>query len=201
MNQVFVRRPVGCRAIPAEAAIRELKDIAALIVGGVAGGALMAAVIFALGSATLTLDPSPRHAFALMMTLAFALVALIFEARAKIHPLPERQRQVPRRWLTWSKRALTAAAFGVLLGAGAFTHLWHASMYLLALFVFTSPNLGAALALGALYGGNRMATVLYAWFLKAHDASSKLTLGRHTGHLLVLAGSALPVWIIGQLTV
>src|SRR5919109_3403092 len=81
------------------------------------------------------------------LTIAAAgvgLLAIALQWRGGLQPLPERKAQVPRRWLLWRRPAVTAAAFGLMIDAGALTHLRYASAYVLAVLVFLAPSALAA---------------------------------------------------------
>jgi hypothetical protein len=93
------------------------------------------------------------------------LVASVLQVRGRVSPLPERRAQVPTRWLQWRSRASTATAFGLVIGAGAFTRLRHATAWVLALALVAAPTIWAAVACGAIYGAVRGLPLLITWTL------------------------------------
>lgn len=109
------------------------------------------------------------------LLLAFLSILILFSAwqqwRGRVSPLPERHAQVPRRWLLWPSPVLTAAAFGLVLGAGVFTYLHHASAYALGSLLIMAPSKPAGVAIGAVYGST-WGLVLVAQKLRAERCSS-----------------------------
>jgi hypothetical protein len=97
------------------------------------------------------------------VAIALSATAATLEWRGRVRPLPERRKQVPRIWLHWRRRTLTAAVFGLMLGCGALTHLRHATVYVLVAAVVVSPSVGASIVVGAVYGLCRGATLAITW--------------------------------------
>jgi hypothetical protein len=114
--------------------------------------------------------------------------------RGQMGRLPERHEQVPRRWLTWKRRWLTAAAYGAILGAGFVTHLRYPSMYVLALAALVAPSSTLAAIGGALYGASRGSTVLYAWW--SRHLSPSLPRPAIRSIILAATASLIPAWIV-----
>lgn len=126
------------------------------------GGALVG---LALASAALAVR-SASSALMVALTLlagSVAILAVICEWHGAVRPLPERARQVPRRWLLWRCRSCTAAAFGLMLGAGIYTHLLHAVAYVVAVLALLAPSPLVGMSVGAIYGGTRGAILLVTW--------------------------------------
>jgi hypothetical protein len=146
------------------------------------GGALAGAALGWVGAQIAT-SPNWLRTAAAVVAAAVAVVAVAFEATGRVAPLPERPAQVPRRWTLWRNKSRTAVAFGLMLGAGGFTWLHHASMYVLAVAAAfaASPALGAAV--GAVYGLGRGSMLVVAWLRRANPSSSAVR----------LAGASLPV--------
>jgi hypothetical protein len=92
-----------------------------------------------------------------------AVVATGCEWRGSVRPLPDRRRQVPRRWLMWKHKTLTAAAFGLMIGSGVLTHLKHAAAYVLAAIIVMAPAVYLGVLIGAVYGASRGATLVAIW--------------------------------------
>jgi hypothetical protein len=97
------------------------------------------------------------------IAVAVVAVALVCQLRGRVRPLPERSSQVPRRWLLWRRPALTAAAFGLVIGSGALTRLKHAIAYALAAIVVIAPSIPLAVGIGAIYGLSRGMTLAITW--------------------------------------
>jgi hypothetical protein len=125
-------------------------------------GALAGAAVGGIGSAL-------RSAGSGMPTIlaAAAAAAVIAAAGLQWHgrlaPLRERQVQVPRRWLLWRSRTMTAAAFGLVIGSGFLTHVKHATAYALGALALVAPTMLAAVAIGAGYGIGRGGTAVVTW--------------------------------------
>jgi hypothetical protein len=197
MNQVFMPRSVGCDVDQNEKTKQAgFASMFALSIGGAVGGTVMTVVLALVGLAALALDRTDDHLVVLAGAAAVGFLAVILEAGQRLDPLPQRRRQVPRRWLHWRQPWLTALGFGALLGAGAFTYLRHATMYSLALMALLAPNIPTAAVLGAVYGGNRGASVLYTWLGRRLRWNGLQSMGRATSPLLAIAGIAVPLWIM-----
>jgi hypothetical protein len=100
---------------------------------------------------------------AVATAVAISALAIQGELKGRVSPLPESRRQVPRRWIAWRRKSATAAAYGFVLGMGAFTHLQHAALYVLAVLVVLAPSVTTAALLGAAYGTTRGSVVLVTW--------------------------------------
>jgi sulfite exporter TauE/SafE len=65
-------------------------------------------------------------------------------------PMPQVPRQVPASWRFRFAPTAMSLAYGVVLGAGVFTHVWTASFYVLAVWVALTANpLAGGVALAA----------------------------------------------------
>lgn len=151
MSLVLATRS-GDRALSAQRAV-----VGAYAVGCVLAAAAMGATIGLLGAGLAVLVGQ-------VTTMGFAgvlgAVALLNQLRGRIAPLPERNAQVPRQWLNWKHLSWTAAGWGAVLGAGAFTLLHHATMYVLAATVLLAQSPVAGALVGAVYGAVRGAALL-----------------------------------------
>jgi sulfite exporter TauE/SafE len=156
--------------------------VAAYAASATAGGALAGAALGWLGAqvadAAAWLGTAAVVAAALLAVYAVAL-----ESAGRVAPLPERAAQVPRRWTLWRNRSRTAVAFGLMLGAGGFTWLHHAAMYVLALIAAFSASPAVGAAVGALYGLGRGLMLVVAWLRRGESPSDAVR----------RAGAALPV--------
>lgn len=198
MNLVFITSSVE-REGRESAAKRDLLHIAPYLIAAGAGGSVSAVAVYALGLGARSLDPTPRTLILKSLILVLALVAIDRQRRGLISPLPERRRQVPRRWLRWKWRWLTAVGYGFVLGNAAFTHLRYAAIYSLALLIMLAPTITAALAAGGLYGLARGGALLRTWHLRRQGRPGEPGLGLHARTLLTLGAMAVPLWLSVQL--
>jgi hypothetical protein len=156
--------PVG-RDVKITGENRGLPPIAppiAYVVAATLGGTITGAAVGALGVSL----RSGLGNFSGALTggaVTIALVAIVLQWQGKLAPLPERRAQVPRHWLLWRRPALTAAAFGLMIGAGVLTHLRYASAYVLGALLLIAPSVAVASALGGLYGASRGLKLLETW--------------------------------------
>lgn len=100
-----------------------------------------------------------------VLLAALVVVAACLELTGRVHPLPQRQAQVPRRWLLWRSRTRFAAAYGFMVGCGVVTFLDHAAAYGAAACVLLAPSPAAAAVVGALYGAARGGTLAMSWLV------------------------------------
>jgi hypothetical protein len=161
MNHVFAC-PVGLGNPQQRNTSRPpLGPVGAYLAGTTLGGALSGT---AIAAAVALLDLSPPTRFAgCALALAMAVLAARSEMRGTVAPFPQRRAQVPRQWLLWRWRRLTAVAFGLLIGSGVLTLLHHASAYVLAAVLLLSPGPAPCVAIGGLYGMVRGLMLVLAW--------------------------------------
>jgi hypothetical protein len=155
--------PVGHAAQPQRASVTApLRHVLVYAASCTFGGAIVALALASVAMAMRAAGDVLATALVLM-ACSVATFAVVCEWRGAVRPLPERSRQVPRHWLLWPCRSCTAAAFGLMLGAGVFTHLLHAAMYVVAALIVLAPSVAAGVAVGVIYGGTRGAIVLVTW--------------------------------------
>lgn len=131
--------------------------VAAAIVGGAGTGTMLGVLgLVARG------DGAVRTVCIGTATIVVSL-ALLLQWRGRVHPLPERRRQVPRRWLNWQNLPRTAAAYGLMIGSGWPIYLGHAVAYCVAVVMIAAPSVATALVLGALYGLGRGSALIATW--------------------------------------
>jgi hypothetical protein len=190
MNQVFITCPVG-HAGKGEGRpdIGDLGVIACYVAASTLGGVTVAIVLNRLGNALRWLDPSSNDIGLVVVAAATMVPVLVLQLTGRIDPLPQRHQQVPRRWLGWRRRSLTAAAFGLMLGAGALTHLRYAVMYVLAIATLAAPSPWMAACVGAVYGASRGAMLFYTWSLRSLDLRVTPGLGRASDVILTASGA------------
>lgn len=162
MVAIFTR-PVGGAADDEIAGSKRypFAPIAAYVVAATSGGVATAGML-ALAGALLQSGGFDRGLLVACLA-AVVMLACWCEWHGRMRPLPERRAQVPRQWLAWHRLALTAAAFGFLIGAGVFTYLRHATTYVVAATVILAPSLETGLALGAVYGLGRGLSLGITW--------------------------------------
>jgi hypothetical protein len=199
MSLVFITRPVERHGIKDKSQLRDLGPLLTHVLAGALGGSGAAVGIVAVGLTLRKVDPTHRSYLLVASAAALSIVAIGFQLARRMGPLPERKEQVPRRWLTWKSRSLTAAAYGVLLGGGVFTRLGYPAMYALAATLLVAPNLAAGCAIGAIYGTNRAATVSYEWVTRSFGRENVIGLGAGAPILLSCASGVVAVWMISQL--
>lgn len=161
MNTVFTW-PVG-RAADNEprTGIPPAAPVFAYVVGSILGGMATAAGLAAVGAATRAFGATQGE---ILLSLApLVLIAALSQAVGSVWPLPERRAQVPTRWLLWHHTHRTAFAFGLVIGAGVFTHLRQASAWTVAVLVAAAPSVALALVLGEIYGAARASSLVITW--------------------------------------
>ena len=115
-------------------------------VGGLALGALAAALAAAMGAA----GPSPVVAGG--AALAAALVVLVSDrGRARVR-IPVHYRQVNERWLDAYRPWVYGAGFGFQIGCGLATYITTAAVYLVVVLTALTGDPAVALAVGAGFG-------------------------------------------------
>ena len=194
MTQVLAR-PVGRGAQQQQhgSAAPLLAYAASSAAGGAVTSLLLWTVAAGLGSVATSLP------------VAVAAVAIVVSAAADLTGagarLPQRRRQVPRGWLGWPRRSVTAAAYGFVIGAGTLTFIGHGAVYGLAGVALLAPTWAACALLGAVYGFGRAVPPIVAWLqpstirgdagwwrLARHQRSTGLLLAVTT---VLLGGAAL----------
>lgn len=139
-----------------------LGPVAAYTLSSAIGGALVGAGIAQLGAAVRDVGSAAVAALTIVVA-GVVVVAVVLEWEGRLSPLPERRAQVPRHWLLWRHRTLTGAAFGLVIGAGVFTHLRHAAAYALAAVAVLAPSVTVGALIGATYGLSRGLTLSVTW--------------------------------------
>ncbi len=117
--------------------------------GGAAVGGLLAAAgtLFGLGQ------------WRLWIVGATALVALGLALWLKTYQLG-RQRQVPRRWARGTAPEKIYTIWGLMMGCGLYTPIYHTALMVLLAFQLTG-SIGQGLASGFIFGMARQATALW----------------------------------------
>ena len=153
MNFVFIPQPGSCAASdPQTPPPPRWLPIMAYVVASIAGGAAVASALGWIGTSVRS-GPAAQAVWAVAAVAAAAGVAA--ELTGRTAALPQRRRQVPRDWVDRMGRTRCAIGFGLLLGAGVFTHLHRGSVYVVGALALVAPNVAAAALLGAAYGLGR----------------------------------------------
>ena len=198
MNNVFITRPVEREGNEQQGPQRYLGDlpvIFAYVLGSTVGGGVVAFVVNRIGETLRGLDPSRSDALIVIGAAIGMLAVARVQLRGSAQMLPQRRRQVPHRWMSWRRRPLTAAAYGLMIGGGAFTFLGQASAYTVGLAALIAPSPPLAVLIGATYGCVRGSTVLGAWAFQRDSSTRAIGLGRFGNAVLALIGAALSLCV------
>lgn len=117
--------------------------------GTVVGGAVAGGAIGLIGAALLA------PGLAAVVTLGFAGLYGLHEFRILRMPTPERRQQVPVSWRKTLPTRATAAAYGLVLGAGFLTHITATTYYVMWLAAVATGVPFWAVIVGATYGAAR----------------------------------------------
>jgi hypothetical protein len=134
-------------------AVRAWRYGAVHVLGAVVGGATVGLGLGLLGSLL------GLGAWRAVIVGAVALAALAVAVARPVYQLG-RQRQVPRRWARGVSPSRIYAIWGLMMGCGLYTPVYHTALFvLLALQLTSGPGWG--LLTGALFGLARQATALW----------------------------------------
>jgi MFS family permease len=143
--------PLGERARGASWAITTTMFIGAAVIGGAAIGALVGS----LGVMVLS-DVEIRWRLGLVVLVLAA--GLVWEVAAGMVPGP--RRQVNERWLDDFRRWVYAVGFGAQLGTGVATIVVSSAVYAVWVAALASASPATGVAIGAVAGSLRGATIL-----------------------------------------
>jgi MFS family permease len=132
--------------------------VTAFVVGSTLAGAALGALAGALGA--VTLGPAGHERWRLGVLAGLVALALLLDARVGGLRVPTTRRQVNEDWLVRYRGWVYGAGFGVQLGAGLFTIVTTAAVYLVPLVAYLLGNLGLGLLVGATFGAVRGASIL-----------------------------------------
>jgi len=162
MNDSFTW-PVGCAAhLESQPERPSSGPIATYVLGCTAGAALVGFVL-ALVADLVRSSSSIMDTVVVATAIGVSGAAVILELAGRVAPLPQRHAQVPRHWLLWNRRSLTAAAYGVLIGGAVSIYLQHATVYVLAALIAMAPSPTTGMVIGALYGLSRGLMLVATW--------------------------------------
>jgi hypothetical protein len=140
-----------------------LPPAAAYVAGTVIGGSAAGLLLGLIGSGAADIRLRPLHEALMIALLALAVMASGLELLGRVEPLPESRAQVPKRWLFWRRRWKTGLAFGLMLGAGVFTHMQHAALYVLAVVIVLAGSPWVGVVVGGTYGLGRGTALVVTW--------------------------------------
>jgi hypothetical protein len=200
MNDVLAR-PVG-RGQRLPARLRRGGSALVYAVSATLSGGLFAAGFAIAWRTVFSFMP-----FALLCGLVSTSIVcvVLLELAGRVDPLPERRKQVPRRWLLWKRSFATAAAFGIVIGSGWMTHLRHPTWYALPLLIALRPSPLVGASLGLAYGATRGLAVLVTYSARAwFDVSvpweglfRRVRIVRISLAAAALSTMACAIWIVG----
>lgn len=183
------------------------------LVGGVAGGATLGAVMCGLAGVMRVLAPGPT--LLAMVAMVAAVVAAASDIGFGGYQLPIHRRQVNERWLDRYRPWVYGCGFGWQIGSGFSTYIMTASVYLLVVLAALTATPLAALAVGTVFGTVRGAMVFmgrsitspealrafHARFIGTGTGIAVVTAGV-MGVVAVAAGGAISLWLaVGLATV
>lgn len=193
MHDVLTR-PVGRDrdGQPAPAASPVFAYTVAAALGGTVTGLLLGGIGWLLS------EVAGRDA-QLLAAAPIAAFAVVQQLRGRLAPLPQRGKQVPVRWMLWRSPARWAGAFGLMIGAGVFTNLRHAAVWVVACLVLTLDSPAAGALIGTGYGLGRAAPLLWTWVCDRRGgrrpAWSRLW-GPRAGLSIALAPAAAAAYVV-----
>ncbi len=134
--------------------------VVAFVIASTLAGAVVGALAGALGSAIL--GEAGHDRWRLLVLAGFIALGLLLEGRVGGLRVPTTRRQVNEDWLVRYRGWVYGAGFGAQLGAGVFTIVTTAAVYLVPFAAFLLGSAGLGLLLGAVFGAVRGASILPA---------------------------------------
>lgn len=128
----------------------------AFIVGAIAGGTVMGAVLGAAGLLVLGLTGVPTPAIGVVAALVVAS-AMVVDVRRSV---PSIKRQVDENWLNAYRGWIYGGGFGFQLGLGLDVVVTTAAVYAAFALAFLSASVTAGVAIGGAFGAVRGLTIL-----------------------------------------
>lgn len=146
--------------------------VAAFAIGSTLAAAALGALAGALGSVMLGGAADDR--WRLFVFAGLVALGLLLDLRVGGTRVPSTRRQVNEDWLMRYRGWVYGAGFGAQLGAGVFTIVTTAAVYLVPLAAFLLGSAGLGLLVGALFGLVRGASILPA--ARIRDTESLMAL-------------------------
>ncbi len=168
--------------------------VTAHIAASAAGGAALGMTVGSLGAvlrAALNPSDAARAGF------VFVIAALVFgiEATGRTHLLPTRRRQVDENWLQRYRGWVYGGGFGAELGFGVSTIITTGLVHVLLATLLAAETLLTSVAIGAVFGLVRGATVLATRRIddpaRLRELLGAIDQRRGTSRMLGLTGLAL----------
>ncbi|MGI8579270.1 MAG: hypothetical protein ACR2K9_01790 [Solirubrobacteraceae bacterium] len=148
--------------------------VAAFAIGSTLAGAALGALAGALGS--VLLGGAGNDRWRLLVLAGFVALGLLLDLRVGGLRVPTTRRQVNEDWLVRYRGWVYGAGFGAQLGAGVFTIVTTAAVYLVPLAAFLLGSTGLGLLVGATFGAVRGASILPA--ARSRDTQGLMALHR-----------------------
>ena len=129
------------------------------VAGSVGAGALLGALLGAIGAGLFALVDPSTTAIA-VVAVVLGLVALAFELHVGGLPLPTVRRQVDEDWIPRYRAWVYAGGFGFQLGLGVVTVVTSVTVYLTWAFALLTGSVWGGLLIGVVFGIGRALPVL-----------------------------------------
>jgi hypothetical protein len=147
-----------------------------MLLGSTLGGAAVGALLGLLGDATVGSATGASAEWRLYLLAALLGAAFVIEAGVGGLAIPTIRRQVDERWLNAYRSWVYGFGFGVQLGAGVVTIVSTASVYVTFAACWLAGGALPGLAIGAVFGAARAATLFGA--RRVRDPHALQELGR-----------------------
>jgi len=141
---------------------------AAHVVGSTLGGITLGAAAGVLGWATTLFWEADSIARPALLG-SFAAAAALLEATGRERTLPTRTRQVNENWIQTYRGWVYGGGFGAELGFGISTIITTTLVHVMVVAMFLVGSIPLAMAIGAVFGLVRGATILTAWTVDSPD--------------------------------
>lgn len=142
---------------------------AGFLLGALAGGVVLAAVLLGIRAAGSLFPAEPRLGVAAMA--AFAIFGMAVFGREP----PSLARQVDHRWLDTLRGFVVGCGFGFQLGAAGFTRIPSFAIYVVAVAAFAGASPTALVAAGVCYGAIRGIAALPGGSIRSPRDLQRLT--------------------------
>jgi len=159
-----------------------------MLLGSTLGGAAVGVLLGLLGDATVGPATSASAEWRLYLLAALLGAAFVIELGVGGVGIPTIRRQVDERWLNAYRGWVYGFGFGVQLGAGVVTIVSTASVYVTFAACWLAGAALPGLAIGAVFGAARAATLFGARSI--HDPRALQELGRRLRRWALPARSA-----------
>jgi MFS family permease len=148
--------------------------VTAFVIGSTVAGAALGTLAGALGAAALGGAADER--WRLFVLAGLVALGLLLDLRVGGLRVPTTRRQVNEDWLVRYRGWVYGAGFGAQLGAGVFTIVTTATVYLVPLAAFLLGSTALGLLVGATFGAVRGVSILPA--ARSRDTAGLMALHR-----------------------